>query len=147
MNTKWRFYKLTDLTVIAALFKEVPMECEDAVLPEHLLKNHTINCLTFEENTRQLYNDNSCLFRALALHLDGTQRLEKKTSNIFNLIINKMDGLSANQFRGVLMNDILFVEDPLTLNIVLYDIDIVDGNIIGELDRRFCRITTILSDC
>ena len=31
------------------------------------------------------------------------------------------------------MNDILFVED---LNIVLYDIDIVDGNIIGELARR-----------
>ena len=33
------------------------------------------------------------------------------------------------------MNDILFVEKLLTLNIVLYDIDIVDGNIIGELAR------------
>ena len=34
------------------------------------------------------------------------------------------------------MNDILFAEDLLTLNIVLYDIDIVDGNIIGEFVRR-----------
>ena len=47
-----------------------------------------------------------------------------------------MDGLSADQFHGVHMNDIPFVEDLLTLNIVLYDIDIVDGNIIGELARR-----------
>ena len=34
------------------------------------------------------------------------------------------------------MNDILFVEDLLTLNIVLYGIDIVDGNVIGELAKR-----------
>ena len=47
-----------------------------------------------------------------------------------------MDGLSADQFHGVRMNDIPIVEDLLTLNILLYDIDIVDGNIIGELARR-----------
>ena len=29
------------------------------------------------------------------------------------------------------MNDIPTVEDLLTLNMVLYDIDVVDGNIIG----------------
>ena len=44
-----------------------------------------------------------------------------------------MDGLSPNQFQGVHMNDIPIVEDMLTLNILLYDIDIVDGNIIGDL--------------
>ena len=47
-----------------------------------------------------------------------------------------MDGLSPNQFHQVHMNDIPTVEDQLTLNILLYDIDIVDGNIIGELARR-----------
>ena len=46
MNTKWRFYKLTNLTVIAALLKDVPMGCKTALLPKPLLKNHTINCLT-----------------------------------------------------------------------------------------------------
>ena len=34
------------------------------------------------------------------------------------------------------MKDIPTVEDMLTLNILLYDIDIVDGNIVGELARR-----------
>ena len=47
-----------------------------------------------------------------------------------------MDGLSADQFQGVHMNDFPIVEDLLTLNILLYDIDFVDGNIIGELARR-----------
>ena len=135
-NTKWRFYKLTNLTVFAALLKDVPMGCKNAVLPEPLLKNSTINCLTFEESTRQPYNDNLCLFRALALHLHGAQRLEEETSRIFNSFINKMDGLSPNQFKGVHMNDIPIVEDLLTLNILLYDIDIVGGYIIGELARR-----------
>ena len=47
-----------------------------------------------------------------------------------------MDGLSADQFQGVHMNDIPTVEYLLTLNILLYDTDIVDGNIVGELARR-----------
>ena len=112
------------------------MGCKNAVLPEHLLKNHTINCLRYEEKTIQPYNGNLCLFNALALYLHGTQRLEEETSKLFNLVINKMDGLSPNLFLGVHMNDITTAEDLLTLNILLYDIDIVDGNIVGELARR-----------
>ena len=54
MNTKWTFYKLTNLTVFAALLKYVHMGCKNAALSKPLLKNHTINCLTYEENTRQL---------------------------------------------------------------------------------------------
>ena len=72
----------------------------------------------------------------LALHLHGNQRLEEETSKLFNLFTNEMDGLSPNQFQGVHMNDIPTVEDLLTLNILSYDIDIVDGNIVGELARR-----------
>ena len=79
LNTKWRFCKLTNLTVFAALLKDVPMQCENAVLPELLLRNGTINCLAFAENTRQPYNHNLCLFLALALHMHGNQRLEEKT--------------------------------------------------------------------
>ena len=106
------------------------MGCKSAVLPEPQPKNHTINCLTFEENTRQPYNDNLCLFRALALHIHKNQRLGEETSKLLNF------GLSANQLQGVLMNDNPIVEDLLTLNLVLYDIDFVDGNIVGELARR-----------
>ena len=135
MNTKRRFYKLTNLAVLAALLRAVAMGFKDAVLPEPLLQNHLNNCLTFEYITGPAYNNSLCLFRALALHLQGSQRLEEETSKIFNLLINKMNGLSADNFRGVQLSNIPFVEDLLTLNIVLYDIDIVDGNIIGELVR------------
>ena len=139
MNAKWRFYKLTNLTVFAALLKDVPMGRKNAVLPEPLLKNHTTNRITFEENSRKPYNDNLCLFRALALHMHGNQRLGGKTSKLFSLFIIKRNGLGADQFQGVHLNDSLFVEDLLTLNIVLHDIDIVDGNIIGELARRIVQ--------
>ena len=110
------------------------MDCKDAVLPEPQLKNCSISCLTSEENTRQPYNDNLCLFRALALHLHGNQRLEEK-SVTFNLFINRVYGLSPYQFQGVHMN-IEIVEDLPTLKIQLYDLDFVDGKIIGELARR-----------
>ena len=115
MNRKWRFYRLTNLTVFAALLNDVRMGCKNAVLPEPLLKNHTINCLRYEEKTRQSYNNNLCVFSALALHLHGTQRLEEETTKWFKLFINKRDGLSTNQIQRVHMNDIPIVEDLLTL--------------------------------
>ena len=47
-----------------------------------------------------------------------------------------MAGLSADQFQGVYMNDILFVDDLPSLNILLIDIDTVEGNNNGEVARR-----------
>ena len=43
---------------------------------------------------------------------------------------------APNRFQGVHMNVIPTVQDLLTLKILLYDIDIVDSNSIGELARR-----------
>ena len=68
--------------------------------------------------------------------MHGKQRLEEETSKLFNLFINKMDGLTHNQLQGVHMKDLTTVEDLLTFNFLLYDIHIVDGNIVGELARR-----------
>ena len=114
-NTKWKFYKLTNLTVFAALLKDVPMGCKDSVLPEPLLKNQNVNCLTFERNTRQPYNDNLCLFRAVALHLFGNERLEEETSKIFNLFLNNCGEADPSKFQGVHMTDIPKVEEMLLL--------------------------------
>ena len=77
-NTKWRFFKLTNLTIFAALLRDIPMGCKDAILPESLLKNHTVNCPNYEKNTKKPYKDNLCLFRACALHLHGNERPRKK---------------------------------------------------------------------
>ena len=135
-NTKWKFYKLTILTFFASLLKDVPMGCKGTILPEPLLRTCNINCLTFQRNTRQPYNDHLCLFRKLALHLHGNEKLEKETSKNFNLFLNKFGEGDPSKFQGVHMTDIPKVEDMLHLNNFLYDIDFVDGELIGELCRR-----------
>ena len=53
LSTKCRFYKFTNLSVLAAVLKDVPMGCKNAVLRKPLLKFGTINCLTYKEGTRQ----------------------------------------------------------------------------------------------
>ena len=147
MNTKWKFYKLKNLTLLAVSLKDVPMGCKDAVLPKLMLKNHTVSCLTNEEKTGQPYRENLCLFRAHALHFHGNQRLEKETAKIFHSFMSRMYGLSVYRFQKVHSNDFLFVEDLPSLNILLYDIDTVNGNIIGELARRSLQKYRILCDC
>ena len=112
------------------------MGCKDAVLPEPLLKNPYVNCFTFERNTSQPYNGNLCLFRAVGLHLFGNERLEEDTSKIFNLFLDNSEEGDVSKFQGVQLNDIPKTEDLLQLNIFLYDIDFVDGELIGELARR-----------
>ena len=135
-NTNWKFYKFTNLTIFASLLKDVPMGCKDTVLTEPLLKNHNVNCLTLERNTLQPYNDNLCLFKALALHLHGIKKLEEETSKNFNLFLNNSEGRDVLKFQVVHLNDIPKIEVLLQLNIFLYDIDFVDGELIGELCRR-----------
>ena len=122
-NTKWKFYKLTILTIFALLLKDVPMGCKDAVLPDPLLKNHNVNCFTFERNTRQPYKDSLCLFRALALHLHGNEKLEEETSQIFKLFLINNEERDPSKLQGVHLTDIPKVEEMLLFNIFLYDID------------------------
>ena len=112
------------------------MGCKDAVLPESLLKNHTVNCLTYEQNTKKPYEDNLCLFRALALHLHGNERLEEETSKLFSLSLVNSTNPDPSKFQGVCMDDIPSVEDIVGINIFIYDIDLIDGAMLGELARR-----------
>ena len=135
-NTKWMFFKLTNLTIFAALLKDIPMGCKDAVLPESLLRNPSIYCLTYQQNTKKTYQDNLCLFRVLALHLHGNERLEEETSKLFNLFLVNSTNPDPSKFQGVCMDDIPSVEDIVAINIFIYDIDFIDGAMVGELARR-----------
>ena len=71
MDTKWRFYKLTNLTVFAALFKDIPMGSKHTLLAFPLLENCTVNCFTVEEKTRLPNKDNRSFFGAPALQSHG----------------------------------------------------------------------------
>ena len=133
VNAKWRYHKLINLTVSAASLEGIRVGSREAVSLKPLLKNQTVNCLclTYDENTRHPRIDNLCPFRAPALHLHQNQRVAEKTSKNFNFVVYSKDSFSPNWFQGVHMNDIPAVEDLLTLGILLYYIDIVEGNVIG----------------
>ena len=105
-TTNWKFFELTNLTNFASLLKVVHLGYKDRVLPEPLLKNHNVNCLTFERNTKQPYKDNLFLFRALALQLHGIEKLEGETSKKFNLFLNKSEERDVSKFQGVHLIDI-----------------------------------------
>ena len=135
-NTKWRFFKLTNLTIFAGLLRDIPMGSKDAVLPESLLRNPSIICLTYEQNTKKTYKDNLCLFRALALHLHGNERLEEETSTSFNLFLVNSTNPDPSKIHGVCMDDIPSVEDIVGIKIFINDIDLIDGEVVGELARR-----------
>ena len=68
--------------VFDVLLKELLLGCKEVVLPELLMRNCTIHCLTYEENTRQPFN-NLALFRAFALNLQRNQRLEEELPKNF----------------------------------------------------------------
>ena len=133
--TKSRFFKLTNLTIFAALLRDMIMGCKDGVLPESLLRNYTVNCLTYEENTKKLYKDNPCLFRALALILRGNERLEEKTSKLLNLFLINSTNHDRSKFQGVCMDDIPSVQDIVGFNVRIYDIDFIYSSVVGELAR------------
>ena len=76
-KNKSKVYKRSIVRVFASFLKDKSMSCKDTVLPERLLKKNT------ERNTREHYNGNHCLFRALALHLHCNNKIEEKTSKIF----------------------------------------------------------------
>ena len=133
---------------VCCFAQNIPMGCRDAVRPDPLLKNHNVNCLTFEQNTRQPYNDNLCLFRALALHLHGNEKLEEETCKLFICYLEKKGGIGAATFQGVCVDDIPLVEGLIQVIIFRYDIDIVGGSIVGELARRsvqkYCNTARLL---
>ena len=74
------------------------------------------------------------MFRALAVPLHGTTNLETSTSKILNDFLEKLD-CDPKQFRGVSMDNLPIVEDVVEKNIFIYDIDIEDGDFVGELAR------------
>ena len=135
-NAKWKFCQLTNVTIFQALLKELHTGCTDTELPDPPLKNHSVKSLTLEENTRQPYNDYLRLFRALALHLHGTEWLEEETTKLSNLVFKETGGTDPANIRGVYVEDIAAVEGIFQADIIRYDTDIVDRSMNGELARR-----------
>ena len=53
-NSKWRFRLFTNVTFLAAVLKNIPIECPGSFLPEILLRTRSVNCLSSNKD-EQLY--------------------------------------------------------------------------------------------
>ena len=110
------------------------MGCIDAVLPEQLLRRSDVNCHVLN-GYGETYKDYPCLFRAIAVHLYGSCELETNAANLFNVFLHE-SGHDAINFRGVSIDHLVFVENAIKHDIFIYDIDIEEGELVGELARR-----------
>ena len=133
-NTKWRCALTTNVTIFCALLNNIPMGCLDAVIPEQLLRRSDVNCLVMNRYG-ETYKDYLCLFRAVANHLYGSAELETNAAKLFSEFLHE-SGHDAINFIGVPMDHLVFVENAIKHNIFIYDIDIEDGDFVGEIARR-----------
>ena len=133
-NSKWRFKEITNVTVFAALLTNIPMGCTDSPLPEPLLRNPEVNCL-LSNGHDEPYNDNLCLFRAMAIHLFGSEEFELQAIKFFHNFVTA-SGCDPENFTGVSFDQFPIIEEQIKQNILIYDFDTEDGEITGELERR-----------
>ena len=81
------------------------MGCPDSVLPEPLLRHTQVNCLLSIKD-KESYKDHFCLFRALAMYMNGHNDLDSQTSRYFTELLSK-SGYDPKSFRGVSVEKIV----------------------------------------
>ena len=137
-DTKWKFYRLTNVSIIATLIHGVPMGCSGIILPDYLTTNPHITTLTQDAN-RHPINDNFCIFRALALHKSAgtvlSAEVEHETRRMAEVCIARMNKNIAN-FAGVEDRDVEIVEFEAEVNIKIFDISQEEGQLVGTIARR-----------
>ena len=134
-STKWKLLYTTNVTIFAALLKSVPVGCKDVLLPPNLVKGSDVNCFTYNSN-KERYNYNLCLLWAVCMHKTGNERVEEEKKKLLKAYLTAKPHLSVQNFRGVGLEDIHFVERLAEVNVLVYDIEVSDGGNIRELAER-----------
>ena len=67
-DTKWKFYCVTNVTFFVFLLSGVPLGCITQNIPSILLRNGYVKCFV-SDCEKKPYQDNLCMFRALAYDL------------------------------------------------------------------------------
>ena len=110
------------------------MGCLDSVIPEPLLRHAQVNTLLSSKD-KEPYKDHLCLFRALAMYMNGHKVFDSNTSRYFTEFISK-SGYDPKNFPEVSVEDLPVVEEIVQRNIFIYDFDTQEEEYLGELARR-----------
>ena len=88
-----------------------------------------------DSKTYKSFDDNLCMFRAVAYHLHGVVDLKEKSVELFKKFIG-VTKQSENNFPGVDTNQTHYLEKITEDNIQLYYVFYDENEILGELMRR-----------
>ena len=111
------------------------MGCTDSPLPEPVLGTLRLIVSFFSNGHDEPYNDYLWLLSAIAIHLFRSVDVETNATKIFHHFVTA-SGCDPENFAGVSLDQIPLIEKIIKQNIFIYDFDIEDGEIIGELVRR-----------
>ena len=146
-STKWKLLFTSNVTFYAALLKSVPVGCKYILLPPNLIKRSDVNCLTYTSNKERSI-DNFCLLMAVCMHKTRSKRLEEETKKLFNAYLTANPHLLVENCRGVGLEYLHIVKRLAEVIILVYDIEVSDGEILGEFAersfRRFNSTATLL---
>ena len=93
--------------------------------------------LTYKSN-KEFY-DNRCLIRSVCMHRTGTERSEAETIKPLNDYPNVSLNLSFENIRGVAFGVHHIVDQVAEVNILVFDMEVSDTGITGQLAQRYLR--------
>ena len=119
-DTKWKFYCVTNVTFFVFLLSGVPLGCIEQSIPSTLLRNPIVKCFVSDCEKRP-YEDNLCMFRALAYELHGSKELQQNTMELMQMFLSATRR-DDETFPGIHENDIPVLEALVDRNIQIYSI-------------------------
>ena len=99
-----------------------------------LLKNHSVDCFLSNKD-KESYKNHMCLFRALAMYMNGHNDLDSHTSRYFTEF-KSLSRYDPKKLREFTLEDSPVVKEIVQRNILICVFDIQEGDYVGELARR-----------
>ena len=107
-NTKWRFFKLTNITFFAALLRDIPLGCKDAVLPEYLLK--IIQSIAFlmnrtpKNHTKTIFASSEHLLSTCMENIKDSKKKHQNYSFSFLLTVQTLTLQSSKELAWMIFH-------------------------------------------
>ena len=125
---------ITNVTIFAALLKNIPMGCPDSVIPEPLLRHTQVNCLLSNKTT-----NHKKIIRVFSAYWPFTRTDTLISTLTFpDILQNLYQNLVRilKRFCVVSVEGLPVVEEIVQRNIFIYDFDIQEAEYVGKLARR-----------
>ena len=136
-NSKWMVDQVTNITFFITKIRGHPIG-RGTDLPEYLTNNRSILPLDCNAQIGQIYNNNLCFFRVLALH-NGCypKNLERDTQHYYQRY-RKTLPVKNRKFTGVTLNELPDLEHLFEVNIFVYSLELTkhDGEDDGDEQKE-----------